>query len=69
LPEVDRHGLGFGLKPLFNGGGEVAPIGGFHPTLGPSDQTLPLLKKLDLHGVIRAPRFGIHAALAGLKRA
>jgi hypothetical protein len=54
LFQVDRHGFGSSLKTLFDRRGEVVPIGCFHPTVGPGDQSLPLLQKLDLHNVLQA---------------
>jgi len=49
--EVDRHGFGLGLKPLFDGRGEIVAVGCLHPRLGPSDQALSLFQEPDLHAL------------------
>jgi hypothetical protein len=40
LLEIDGHVFGFGVKPLFDGSGEVGTIGRVHAAVGSSDQSL-----------------------------
>ena len=51
--EIDRHRLGTVAEALFYSRREVCSGGCFHPPLGPNDQALSLLMKLDLHAVIQ----------------
>jgi hypothetical protein len=51
--QIDRHRLDTVAKALFDSRREVGSSGRLHPPLGPSDQALPLLLKLDLHAVIQ----------------
>jgi hypothetical protein len=51
--EIDRESFRFRPDPLFDGHGEVVAVGGFHATLGASNETLLLFGKFDLHNVFR----------------
>ena len=51
--QVDRYRLDAVAKAVFDSRREVGSGGCFHPPLGPSDQALPLVLKLDLHAVIQ----------------
>jgi hypothetical protein len=67
--QVDGYGFGPDVKPLLKVVGEADSIGCVHPALGPGDEALPFFLKLDLHRVVQAPGFGIHAVLCGWTRA